>query len=33
VVRQLDGQSKESGIKLDAPIQPGDTLVVRRRLF
>jgi polysaccharide export outer membrane protein len=33
VVRQLNGQSKESGIKLDAPIHPGDTLVVRRRLF
>ncbi len=33
VVRQMNGQSKESGIKLDAPIQPGDTLVVRRRLF
>jgi polysaccharide export outer membrane protein len=33
VVRQVDGQSKEQGIKLDAPIQPGDTLVVRRRLF
>jgi polysaccharide export outer membrane protein len=33
VVRQVDGQSKESGIKLDAPIHPGDTLVVRRRLF
>ena len=33
VVRQLNGQSKESGIKLDAPITPGDTLVVRRRLF
>ena len=33
VVRQLNGQSKEQGIKLDAPIHPGDTLVVRRRLF
>jgi polysaccharide export outer membrane protein len=33
VVRPLKGQSKEEGIKLDAPIQPGDTLVVRRRLF
>jgi polysaccharide export outer membrane protein len=33
VVRQLNGQSKEDGIKLDAPIKPGDTLVVRRRLF
>ncbi len=33
VVRQLKGQSKEEGIKLDAPIHPGDTLVVRRRLF
>jgi polysaccharide export outer membrane protein len=33
VVRQVNGQSKEQGIKLDAAIQPGDTLVVRRRLF
>ena len=33
VVRDLNGQSKEQGIKLDAPIHPGDTLVVRRRLF
>jgi polysaccharide biosynthesis/export protein len=33
IVRPLDGQSKEAGIKLDAPIKPGDTLVVRRRLF
>lgn len=33
VVRPLNGQSKEAGIKLDAPIKPGDTLVVRRRLF
>jgi polysaccharide export outer membrane protein len=33
VVRQLNGQAKEQGIKLDAPIHPGDTLVVRRRLF
>jgi polysaccharide export outer membrane protein len=33
VVRQVGGESKESGIKLDAPIKPGDTLVVRRRLF
>jgi polysaccharide export outer membrane protein len=33
VVRQQGGESKESGIKLDAAIQPGDTLVVRRRLF
>jgi polysaccharide export outer membrane protein len=33
VVRQVGGESKEAGIKLDAPITPGDTLVVRRRLF
>jgi polysaccharide export outer membrane protein len=33
VVRQVDGASKEDGIKLDAAIKPGDTLVVRRRLF
>jgi len=32
-VRQMNGQSKEQGIKLDAAIHPGDTLVVRRRLF
>jgi polysaccharide export outer membrane protein len=33
VVRQVGGQSEEDKIKLDEPVKPGDTLVVRRRLF
>lgn len=33
VVRDKDGKPKESGIKLDEGVQPGDTLVVRRKLF
>jgi polysaccharide export outer membrane protein len=33
VVRQADGKSAEDKIKLDDPVKPGDTLVVRRRLF
>jgi len=33
VVRQVDGQSEEGKIKLDDPVKPGDTVVVRRRLF
>jgi polysaccharide export outer membrane protein len=33
VVREKDGKPKESGVKLDDAIQPGDTLVVRRKLF
>jgi polysaccharide export outer membrane protein len=33
VVRQVEGKSQEDKIKLDDPIKPGDTLVVRRRLF
>ena len=33
VVRQVSGKSKEDKIKLDEPVKPGDTVVVRRRLF
>ena len=33
VVRQVDGKSEEEKIKLDEPVKPGDTVVVRRRLF
>jgi polysaccharide export outer membrane protein len=33
VVRQVDGKSEEGKIKLDEAIKPGDTVVVRRRLF
>ena len=33
VVRQVGGQSQEGKIKLDEPVKPGDTVVVRRRLF
>lgn len=33
VVREDDGKPKEHGIKLDEAVLPGDTLVVRRKLF
>jgi polysaccharide export outer membrane protein len=33
VVRQVGGKSEEAKIKLDEPVKPGDTIVVRRRLF
>ena len=33
VVRQKDGKAEEDKVKLDEPVQPGDTLVVRRRRF
>ncbi len=33
VVRQVDGKSEEAKIKLDEAVKPGDTVVVRRRLF
>jgi polysaccharide export outer membrane protein len=33
VVREEDGKPKEHGIKLDEAVAPGDTLVVRRKLF
>ena len=33
VVRQVGGKSEEDKIKLDDPVKPGDTIVVRRRLF
>ena len=33
VVRQVKGRSKEEKIDLDDPVRPGDTLVVRRKLF
>ena len=33
VVRQVGGTSEEDKIKLDEPVKPGDTIVVRRRLF
>ena len=33
VIRNKDGKSKEVKIGRDDPIQPGDTLVVRRKLF
>lgn len=32
-VRKKDGKSKEVKLGVDDPIQPGDTLVVRRKLF
>jgi polysaccharide export outer membrane protein len=33
IVREVDGASKEYGIKLDDLVKAGETLVVRRRLF
>ena len=33
VVRMVDGKSKTVKIKLDEPLQPGDTVVVKRRWF
>ena len=33
VVRQAQGKSKEDKVRLDDPVRPGDTLVVRRKLF
>jgi polysaccharide export outer membrane protein len=33
VVRQVGGKSEEEKIKLDEAVKPGDTVVVRRRLF
>jgi protein involved in polysaccharide export with SLBB domain len=33
VVREAEGKPKEHGIKLDEAVEPGDTLVVRRKLF
>ncbi|HSD66844.1 MAG TPA: polysaccharide biosynthesis/export family protein [Vicinamibacteria bacterium] len=33
VVRQAGGKSKEDKIRLDEGVKPGDTVVVRRRLF
>jgi polysaccharide export outer membrane protein len=32
-IRKKDGRSREVKIGLDDPVQPGDTLVVRRKLF
>jgi polysaccharide export outer membrane protein len=33
IVREADGETREEGIKKDEDVQPGETLVVRRRLF
>lgn len=33
IVRQVLGQPKEMKVKLDDPIQPGDTVVIKARLF
>jgi polysaccharide biosynthesis/export protein len=33
VVREDEGKPKEQGMKLDEAVEPGDTLVVRRKLF
>jgi polysaccharide export outer membrane protein len=33
VVRSLAGKPKESGIKIDDPVQPGDTIVVKAKIF
>ncbi len=33
VVRTVDGKPKESGIKIDEPVQAGDTIVVKAKIF
>lgn len=33
VVRTVDGKSKELKIRLDDPVEPGDTIVVKEKLF
>ncbi len=33
VVRTLEGKPKEAGIKLDDPVLPGDTIVVKAKIF
>ena len=33
IVRETDDETREEGIKKDDDVQPGETLVVRRRLF
>lgn len=33
VVREIDRKPKEIKIKLDDPVKPGDTIVVKARLF
>jgi polysaccharide export outer membrane protein len=33
VVRTMDGRSREVKVKLDDPVQPGDTIVVKAKLF
>ena len=33
VVRTVDGKAKESGIKIDDAVQPGDTIVVKAKIF
>jgi polysaccharide biosynthesis/export protein len=33
VVRTVDGKTKETGIKIDDPVQAGDTIVVKAKIF
>jgi len=33
VVRTVEGKSRELKIKLEDPVQPGDTIVVKSKLF
>jgi polysaccharide export outer membrane protein len=33
IVRQVGGKSREIKVKLDDPVQPGDTIVVKEKLF
>jgi polysaccharide export outer membrane protein len=33
VVREVEGKTREVKIKLDDPIEPGDTIVVKSKLF
>jgi polysaccharide export outer membrane protein len=33
VVREIEGKTKEDKIGLDEPVQPGDTIIVKAKLF
>jgi len=33
VVREVEGKTKELKISIDDPVQPGDTIIVKAKLF